>query len=121
SSPPLRIVQLGQNAGIETLAAWIIEPCLKTPGPVLSSMFAGASNSDLKCLTSKLIDNKKNLELHENLAWEASENKQSVARAAGFLDDLYRISAGEKPQDGGWTSAQNGTTIIYTATHIKKL
>jgi hypothetical protein len=120
SSPPVRIAQLGNKAGIEALVAWIVEPCLKAAGPTLSSMLTGIANPDLKCLTTKLIDNKKNLELHENLAWEAGQNKDSVQRAGRFLDDLYRISAGENPKDQGWLAAQDCATTIYTATHIKK-
>lgn len=65
--------------------------------------------------------NKKDSELHENLAWEAVSNLESMRRAAEFLDDLAAITAGKQPTNAGWQLVTDPSgSEIFTATHIHK-
>jgi putative ATP-dependent endonuclease of OLD family len=117
---PRTLVQLGSGAAIEALSAWILEPCLAKPGSYLSALLHQAGATDVDNLRKILVDKKKDMELRENLAWEAIENHASVARAAEFLGDLCLIAAGNSPVNSAWAGQMEGTTTVYRAKHIRK-
>lgn len=121
---PKNIVRLGQSAGIEMLAAWVLEPSLVTPGPALTGLLKSCANPQLRDLQRALIveTNKKNRELHENLAWEILNNEASLTRAREFLADLTSIFAQSTAKTSGWqqSTAPSGV-CIHVATHVRKL
>jgi hypothetical protein len=119
NSPPRRLVQYANETAVEGLGTWILEPCLSNPGPVLADLLTGQPATS-KNLFKAICKEKSNIELQENLIWEASGNVVSLERAKSFIDDLCRIAAGEKPTNKGWAIARESRTDVYTATHICK-
>jgi hypothetical protein len=119
NSPPQRLVQYANETAVEGLGTWILEPCLSNPGPVLADLLTGQPATS-KNLFKAICKEKSNIELQENLIWEASANVVSLERAKSFVDDLCRIAAGEKPTNKGWAIARESRTDVYTATHICK-
>lgn len=119
---PRIIVRYGKAACVECLAAWILEPTLADPGPILAGLFANPADRNLKRLQHVLFDRKKDQELHELLAWEALATPAAVMRAGEFLQDLASMASGRTPGNPGWTSEvqPNGVTI-QQATHIAKV
>lgn len=121
SSPaPRSLVQLGAGAAIEALSAWILEPCLAKPGSCLTALLKQAGATSACELRKILVNNKKDMELRENLAWEAVETPASVARAIEFLGDLCLIAAAQAPHNPAWEATLKGTTRVYRAAHICK-
>ena len=120
--PPPRIIQLGEDAGVEYLSAWILEPALETPGSELASLLPEPGERTLKSLQRVLSERKKDIELHENLAWEGANTQQCVIRAAELLYDIGLITAGDQPTNPGWvTDSLTSVTSVFRATHIKKV
>jgi putative ATP-dependent endonuclease of OLD family len=119
-TPPRAIAQFGANAAIEALSAWILEPCLSKPGVFMSSLLKEAGATNAGELRRILVDKKKDMELRENLAWEAVENPGSVARAAEFISDLSLIASGHIPINVAWLPRSIGPTTVYRASHICK-
>jgi hypothetical protein len=118
--PPKQIVQFGNDAATEFLAAWVLEPCLSNPGPILTGLLSSVDRN-VKALQQILKTNKKDRELHENLMSEALDNPVSVERATEFLEDLSAIITGKQPKNSGWKqSSRSGGPQTYTATHIHK-
>lgn len=120
SPAPRAIIQLGTGAAIETLSTWILEPCMAKPGPSLSALLSEVGSLNFNGLRNVLSRHKKEFELREDLAWEASENPASVVRVAEFLGDMGRISSGEAPVNPGWKFTVDGSTKVYRALHICK-
>ncbi len=119
--PPRRIAQLGEGAGAEILAAWILEPCLNNAGSWLKKLLPDDSKRTLKGLQHALETAKKDRELRENLVWEALGTKASVERAADFLRDLADILALRKPRSGDWQEMIDASgPCTYIARHICK-
>jgi hypothetical protein len=102
------------------LASWILEPCLPKPGPCLAAFMTESGIRNVSELRSALIDRKKDMELRENLVWEAAESGEAIKRAEEFLEDLYLIASGSPPQNQGWVSTPQNGSPIYKATHIRK-
>ncbi len=100
------------------MSAWILEPCLGCPGLALGSLLSGPS--DLANLQKALIDHKKDTELHENIAGEAAENDEAMARAAVFLADLARIADEQTPTLVGWKQRDDPGLLVYTASFITR-
>jgi hypothetical protein len=113
-------VRYGAEAAVEYLAAWILEPCLGAPGPVLTYLLKGTAGA-LRDLQVALVREKDNLSVRESAAWEALETADAAKRAGEFLQDLGMIAAGSAPSNAGWTLKKTSTGItVYTATHIRK-
>jgi len=117
SSPPQRIVRYANNTAIEGLGCWVVQPCLASPGPILTECLNGQPLTP-KALFEFMCKGKNNSELLDNLVWEASEEHASLQRMKSFLNDLCEIAAGHLPKDPGWVVAKAGITDIFTATHI---
>jgi len=119
---PTKIIRYGDDAAVEHLSAWILEPGLQNPGNNLATLFSDPKARTLKHLQRALVDRKKDRELRESLAWEALDSKDCCSRACEFFHDLSKIASRETPQNGGWknTIAQDGISIS-TASHIKKV
>lgn len=120
--PPRAIARYGAGAAVEYFAAWVLEPCLAAPGPILSELLQGTTGTlrDLRgVLTGRAKDD---ASLREALAWEALDRSDAVKRAGEFLQDLALIAGGQAPSNSGWTSTitPSGATV-YTATHIRKI
>jgi hypothetical protein len=65
--------------------------------------------------------NKSDRELHENLAWEALGNTESVTRASDFLADVRRIVCGDKPVSALWSVDDPLPGMrVFRAVHINK-
>jgi putative ATP-dependent endonuclease of the OLD family len=120
TQPPERVAQYGSGAAVECLSAWILEPCLGSPGPTVTQLLAGAPQRTLRQAQLALVAQKENGALQEALAWEASETEGAVKRAGEFLRDLTLIAGGKPPADPGWTVSARGGITIYTATHVRK-
>jgi hypothetical protein len=123
NSPPRQIVCLGDDAAIEALVAWILEPALSAPGPTLCTLLPDLNKRTLRALQRALSTNtdKKDRELRENLASEAMEEPMCVMRAAEFLGDLTAILSNSKPKNAGWRKQiRNGGVEVHVATHIRK-
>jgi len=112
-SMPRAIIQFGTNGEIEDAAAWIMEPMLESPGPILTEVLnnvqkpwtAQILGQQLKLCELEGKRHKENWEIHENLVWEAYGHAACRARAVAFLSDIARICAGAKPQLQGWKSS----------------
>jgi hypothetical protein len=86
----------------------------------MSSLLQEAGATNASELRRILVDKKKDMELRENLAWEAVENPRSVARAAEFISDLSLIASGHIPINVAWLPRSIGPTTVYRASHIFK-
>jgi hypothetical protein len=119
---PTKIIRYGDDAAVEHLAAWILEPALQNACDNLATLLPDPNARTLKNLQRTLVDRKKDRELRENLAWEALDSKDCCSRACEFFQDLSKIATRETPQNAGWkdTLEQSGISIS-TASHIKKV
>jgi putative ATP-dependent endonuclease of OLD family len=118
---PTGIVRYGNDAAVEHLAAWILEPALAAPGDTLSKLLEDPSARTLKNLQKSLFDKKKDRELRENLAWESLDSKECCSRACEFFHDLSKIAVGENPRNSGWqTDRRESGNTVFTASHISK-
>ena len=122
TSPPTRAIRLGTDATIECLSAWILEPCLAAPGATLSTLL-GTQSRELRSIQRLLLNgtNKKDRELRENLAWEAIDCEPAMLRAAGFLQDIALIAAGQQPTNPLWVRTTENQTEVFTANHIQRV
>jgi hypothetical protein len=118
---PRRVAQYGASAAVECLSAWIIEPCLANPGPILTELLQDPAKRSLKDLQSALIDIKKDRHQRENLAWECADVPASALRAGEFIDDLSRIAASASPKMAMWKQTTHaGGFELFTATVIAR-
>jgi putative ATP-dependent endonuclease of the OLD family len=119
-NPPAKIIQYGNGAAIECLSAWVLEPALTSPGPVLSALVG--ANRNLKALQDALAAKKDDRKLREDLCWEAAETSACALRAGKFLEDISRIAGGLSPKDTHWT-VDNSTsqTPVFKAGHIANI
>jgi len=119
---PKKIIRYGKDAATECLSAWILEPCLSTPGEALMELLPNQDAKTLKGLQGALIERKKDRDIRERLAWEALNSSQSCKRACEFFHDITAIAFDGTTKNLGWNieSKQNGISI-YNATHIKKV
>jgi hypothetical protein len=119
--PPKLTISLGKDGEIEHLAAWIIEPALANPGPVLTTLLPDNAKRTLKDLAHALFGRKKDRELHENLAWEALDNTQCTIRAGEFVNDIAAIVSGQNPSNVNWSIETPVTgSQLFVANHIAK-
>jgi putative ATP-dependent endonuclease of OLD family len=122
-TPPKQVLRLGEGAASEILIAWVLQPCLSTPGAYLKALLPQTAERNIKGLQRALVHdaNKKNRELHENLLSEALENSESVGRAREFLEDVSAIISELPPRNTGWKKvAAAGGVQVYVAHHIRK-
>lgn len=122
-NPPHRILQYGQGAGVESLAAWILEPWIATPSEPLAELLPDETKRDRRALLNALVasSNKKNSELHESLAWESLAIPECGLRAAEFFHDVGAIVRGGKPTNPGWSERSCGQSLtLFTATHVAR-
>jgi putative ATP-dependent endonuclease of OLD family len=120
---PAKIVRFGVDAATEALAAWVLEPCLPNPGPVLHGLLGNAKKFGLRDLQRALWDatNKKDRDLRESIVAEAMDRPECIKRATEFLKDLAAILGNRPQENSGWTqSADPSGARIYIATHICK-
>jgi putative ATP-dependent endonuclease of OLD family len=128
SSKPKAIVQFGPEGEIEDLAAWVMEPLLKSPDPILAGVLASAKKPwtvqvlghQLKLCEPEGKRNKEDWELHENLVWEAYGYPECRALAVNFLNDIARICAGASPELPGWkqSTVPDSKIPLYVAEFI---
>jgi hypothetical protein len=119
--PPPKLIRYGDDAAVEHLAAWILEPALIAPGDTLKMLLPDPSVRTLKNLQNTLIEKKKDRELRESLAWEALDSDECCRRACEFFHDLSRIAGGEEPKNAGWKKdGGQGGPLVFIATHVKK-
>ena len=118
---PRRVAQYGASAAVECLSAWLIEPCLANPGPVLTELLQDPAKRSLKDLQNALIDIKKDRHQRENLAWECADIPASALRAGEFIEDLSRIAAGASPKMAMWKQTTHaGGFELFTASVIAR-
>lgn len=118
---PVRIFRFGDNASVECLAAWILEPALATPGDTLAKLLKDPKGRTLKNLQGALFENKKDRELRENLAWESLDSAECCTRACEFFHDLAAIAVGSKPKNANWQEDNvKNCHSVFTASHIKR-
>lgn len=117
---PKRIIRYGQDAAVECLSAWILEPSLTAPGPAVRTLLDG-KGATLRNLQDSLIDKKKDRELWENAVWECADSAPCCQRACELFQDFAAIALGGTPANSRWTMSigANGTTI-YIASHIQR-
>lgn len=123
SSSPNTTIQLGRDAAIECLAAWVLEPALANPGDRLRELLPGPAARTLKALQQTLSDgtHKKSRELHESLTWEALEVPACGRRAVEFFNDMASIIIQESPINPGWEVQVSPSGMRnWVATHIRK-
>lgn len=123
STPPKQVVQLGEGAAIEFLAAYVLEPALANAGSALKQLLPVASDRNLKGLQRALAHetNKKDRDLHESLTFQALDTPQCINRAIEFFLDIAAIQNHEPPKNAGWKESQgNGGVRVHTASHIRK-
>ena len=119
ASPPARIVQYGLDAAIECLSAWILEPAVTAPGPVLSGLLS--QQRGLKSLQNALIARKDDRQLREDLCWEALDTPACALRAGAFLQDLSLIGAGLSPKIPQWeTKTRPSGMFLHRATYVAR-
>jgi putative ATP-dependent endonuclease of the OLD family len=119
---PVRVIRYGDDAAVEHLSAWILEPALTAPGDTLGKLLPDPNGRTLKNLQKIIVDKKKDRELRENLAWESLDCNGSCDRAGEFFHDLCKIAVGETPRNAGWKKEQEaqGRPSVFTASHIRK-
>jgi hypothetical protein len=120
---PVKIIHLGDNAAMECLSAWILEPALAMPGTILNTLLSGFDMT-LKNLQNILSssDKKKDRELHENLVWESLDFSECCERACELFHDFAGIASGSPLKNKGWQmQTDNNGTLIWTATHIHRV
>lgn len=108
---PKAILTFGDEGEIEDLSAWILEPLIGNPGKTLEgvvSQINGEANAST--LGTQLKRNeeggkryKEDWELHENLAWEAYNEKDCCLRALQFFSDIVCICSGLPPTQLEWS------------------
>lgn len=114
---PAKIIQYGAGAAIECLSAWILQPALDAPGPVLSNLLPLHRN--LKNLQDVLAKRKDDRQLREDLCWEALDTAACALRAGNFLEDVARIAADLPPKDSHWVRETRASGIsLFRACHI---
>jgi putative ATP-dependent endonuclease of the OLD family len=119
---PIKILCHGENAAIECLSAWILEPALQAPGKTLTDLIPAPEDRTLKKLQDALIDNKKDQELRENLAWEALDSTECCKRACQFFHDVAAIAVDGEPKNTEWSNTNSyNDPSIFRASHIKRL
>jgi len=119
---PRRIAQYGALAAVECLSAWIIEPCLADPGPVLETLLPDPAKRSLKDLQNALIDMKKDRYQRENLAWECADCQASALRAGEFIEDLSRVAGTATPKMPMWKKSTLASgTELFTASEIVRI
>lgn len=118
---PQTLIQLGQNAAVECLSAWILEPSLSNPFKGIKDLL-NSTDFSLKTLQDTLIKRKKDRELHENLVWEALTDDECRKRACELLHDIAAITFGEQPAGKGWETFQEDNGVRrFVATHIRRV
>lgn len=120
---PRRIIRLGQNAGIECLSAWILEPALSNPGETLLRIIPEKAKRNVKVLKDVLTNttNKKDRELRENLVWESLNCAKCCLRSGEFFHDIAAIGYGETPHNPSWiTEKREKDLTLFTAFHIRR-
>jgi putative ATP-dependent endonuclease of the OLD family len=120
---PSKVIRYGEDAGVEYLAAWILEPALAAPRSILSGLLPDTAHRTLHDLQGALADGsaKKNRELRENLVWESIAMSECCNRAGEFFHDLAAIAFGEQRRNSAWAveSRPSGTNI-FIAGHVKR-
>lgn len=117
---PKRIIRYGQDAAVECLSAWILEPSLATPGPAVQALLIGRA-ATLRNLQDGLIDKKKDREAWENAVWECVDSDECCKRACELFHDFAAIALGGNPSNAGWTvTKQANGTAAYVASHIQR-
>ena len=118
---PTKIIRYGDNAAVECLSAWILEPALATPGNALAELLPDSNLRTLKNLQDVLIDKKKERELRENLVWESLGSDECCKRAGEFFHDHAAIAFGSAPKNTNWKTetGPNGVST-FTANHIRR-
>ena len=117
SSRPTKIIRYGRGAAVECLSAWIVEPALSAPGPILSSVLP--QGRSLKALQDVLISKKNDRQFREDLSWEALETSACALRAGAFLEDVSRIAAELLPKDTLWVKGISpGGIPLFQANQI---
>jgi hypothetical protein len=120
ASRPAKIIRFGTAAAIECLSAWILQPALAAPGPILSSILP--PRRGLKDLQDALVGRKDDRQLRENLCWEALETSACTIRAGTFLEDVSRIAAELPPHNPQWeTEKRPCGMMVYRATHVARV
>lgn len=120
---PRAVIQMGHDAAIECLAAWVLEPALANPGGRLQDLLPNVGSRTLKNLQKSLCDgtNKKDRDLHEALVWEALDTRECGIRAAEFFKDIATIINGDAPTGLGWVKAANSNGMTtWVASQIQK-
>lgn len=123
ATPPSKVIQYGNDAAVECLASYFLEPALQTPPPVLASLLPNVTDRTLTKLQNVLCDGtyKKNRELHENLVWESIDTEESCRRACEFFADIAAIAAGEPAKNSGWTNQINSNGVqVLIAGHVRR-
>jgi hypothetical protein len=119
--PPKITIQWGSGAAIECVAAWVLEPALAMPGPLLAGLLPDPATRTLKALQQALCDSKKTRELHEGLVWEALNAPSCGIRAAELFNDIAAIMNQENATNPGWKKQIHTSGLEpWTASHIRK-
>ena len=115
---PAQILQYGHNAAAECLSAWILEPALQAPGPILSGLLTSQQRT-LKHLQNVLVGRRGDRQLREDLCWEALDTPACAVRAGKFLEDVACIAVGSSPKDPQWVMSTCSTGVnLFTAKQI---
>jgi hypothetical protein len=122
ATKPKVIIQLGNDAGIEYLAAWILEPSLTCPKPSVESLLPDPVDRTLKNLQKAVADKKKDMALAEELAWEALDTPACAVRLTQFFSEMSTLINQTVPkQQTNWTFEQRASGIIvWHADFIQK-
>jgi putative ATP-dependent endonuclease of OLD family len=120
---PKCVVQYGKGASVECLAAWILEPSLASPGPILGARMQNVAKRTLAELQDLLISNKRDTSLAEELAWEATEHPSCVERLLAFFGELAAVVLGGAIASNPlWVVEQRPVGVkLCTASFIRKL
>jgi len=119
--PPAKVIQLGNDAAIECLSAWILEPALADPGNALRELLPNSEKRNLKNLQDALINKKKDRELRENLVWESLDNAECCTRACEFFHDIAAIALGESLKNPGWENKnETNGVVVFVASHVRR-
>jgi putative ATP-dependent endonuclease of OLD family len=126
TTKPKAVIQFGPEGEIEDVAAWIMEPVLSKPDPILAGVLADMPLPWTTQALGKQLKRdgyKGDWELHENLVWESYSNAECRTRAVNFLSDITRICAGTEPQLDDWhlSFLRTNRIPLYIASFISNM
>jgi hypothetical protein len=117
STPPRTIIQLDEDAVLETLIARIALPSSGEEWQRLREIVEGFLDATtVECLTERLIANKQNWRIHEQVVAFIADSEERCQRARTFLTSLSLLAYSGTLESELWKPDKvksTGTTTVW--------